>query len=117
MDPEEFFKEEDMSFEKFMSKLYNLKEFDKRVYFVLLKSKKPLRCEEVRAKLDRDEVAVYRSLQKLTKASLCKKERIPLSTGGHYMQYSSISYDDARPMMNEKVRSWYKQTMGIIEKK
>jgi predicted transcriptional regulator len=115
MDPEDFFKEPDMSFERFLSKLYKIREFDKRVYFVLLKAKKPVRCEEVNAKLDRDQVAVYRSLQKLVKAGICKKVRLPLEEGGHFMQYSAISYDDARAQLLDKVKTWYKMSCTIIE--
>jgi len=115
MDPEDFFKEEGMSFETFVSKLYNLREFDKQVYVVLLKSKKPMRCEMVKKKVDRDTVAVYRALQKLTKAGLCQKDRRPLKSGGHYMEYSAISHDDAREPLQEKLDLWYKECKMIID--
>jgi predicted transcriptional regulator len=115
MDPDDFFGEENMSFEDFLAKLYNLKDFDKEVHRVILKSKKPQRCEMVKKKLDRDTVAVYRSLQKLVRAGLCQKDRKPLKAGGHYMEYSGISYDDARDPLLEKMDQWYKECKTIIE--
>ena len=115
MDPDEFFSGEGMSFENFLSRLYRLKEFDKEVHRVIMKSKKPLRCEMVKKKVDRDTVAVYRSLQKLVKAGLCIKDRKPLKAGGHFMEYSGVSYDDARDPLMEKMDLWYKECKSIIE--
>ena len=115
MDPDDFFKDTEMTFEDFINRLYNIKEFDQKVHSVLMRSKKPLRCEMIKKKLDRDTVAVYRSLQKLARAGLCQKDRRPLKSGGHYMEYSGISYDDARDPLLEKVNVWHKQTKKIID--
>ena len=115
MNPDDFFKQENMSFEDFLSKLYHLKDFDKEVHRVILKTKRPQRCEMVKKKVNRDTVAVYRSLQKLVKAGLCQKDRRPLKAGGHYMEYSGISYEDARDTLLEKINKWYKECKTIIE--
>ncbi len=116
MDPDKFFQNKDsLTFEEFVSQLYNLKEFDKKVHVVLQRSKKPQRCEMIKKKMDRDTVAVYRSLQKLVNAGLCLKERRPLKSGGHYMEYSGISYDDARDPLLDKINMWHKDCKKIIE--
>ena len=51
MDPDDFFKDTEMTFEDFINRLYNIKEFDQKVHSVLMRSKKPLRCEMIKKKL------------------------------------------------------------------
>lgn len=115
MDPDEFFANKEMTFEEMLSKMYRIKDFDIQVHQALLGFKKPVKCGKVQDELENETVAVYRSLQKLTKAGLCKKEKRLLKGGGHYMVYSHISFHNARDSLLDKMEHWYEQAKRIAE--
>jgi len=115
VNPDDFFSDKDMSFEEMLSKMYRIKDFDLQIHQALLSFKKPEKCSKVQIEVENQTVAVYRSLQKLTKAGLCKKEKRLLKGGGHYMVYSHISFHNARDTLLEKLDLWYETAKKITE--
>jgi predicted transcriptional regulator len=83
--------------------LYDLSPLDMEVFFLLLKSKVPMKLEELASKIDRDRTNIFRSLQKLVNLGLCIKDVKTLQNGGYYHIYSSIDIKTLKAELKERI--------------
>ena len=70
--------------------LYNLSPLDVDVFFLLMKSKKPMTIEDMAKKLRRDKSNIFRSVQKLVTLGICTKDAMTLEEGGYYHVYAAV---------------------------
>lgn len=70
--------------------LYDLSPLDADLFFILMKSKKPVILEDLGKKINRDKSNVFRSIQKLVSSGICIKESRTIKGGGYYHVYSAV---------------------------
>jgi predicted transcriptional regulator len=70
--------------------LYDLSPLDADLFFILMKSKKPVILEDLAKKINRDKSNVFRSVQKLVSSGICIKESRTIKGGGYYHVYSAV---------------------------
>lgn len=70
--------------------LYDLSPLDADLFFILMKSKKPVILEDLAKKINRDKSNVFRSVQKLVSSGICIKESRTIRGGGYYHVYSAV---------------------------
>lgn len=70
--------------------LYDLSPLDADLFFILMKSKKPVILEDLAKKINRDKSNVFRSIQKLVSSGICIKESRSIKGGGYYHVYSAV---------------------------
>ena len=70
--------------------LYDLSPLDADLFFILMKSKKPVILEDSAKKINRDKSNVFRSVQKLVSSGICIKESRTIKGGGYYHVYSAV---------------------------
>lgn len=70
--------------------LYNLSPLDVDVFFLLMKTKRPMTIEDMTKKLRRDRSNIFRSVQKLVNLGICTKDAMTLEDGGYYHVYAAV---------------------------
>lgn len=70
--------------------LYNLSPLDVDIFFLLMRSKKPMTIDDMAKKLRRDKSNIFRSVQKLVTLGICTKDAMTLEEGGYYHVYAAV---------------------------
>ena len=86
--------------------IFDLNHHDVAVFNTLLK-KGDLRVQTLAQQLNKDRSTIYRSLQKLTKCSICEKKTHHLPKGGYYHTYCCAELEHVRKEMNICINQWY----------
>jgi predicted transcriptional regulator len=96
--------------------LYNLSPLDAEVFFILMKSNKPMKLEDLTKKIERDKTNIFRSLQRLVSFGLCIKEIRTLQNGGYYHVYTVIDVKTCKAEVEKKVNEVQTGLFKILKK-
>jgi predicted transcriptional regulator len=94
--------------------VFDLNTLDIRVY-KKLKLIGPSRANELAKQLNRERSTIYRSLQKLTKANICKKSTKTLPQGGYYHVYQCCSIEKIQKEAKNCLDAWYSELKKTLE--
>lgn len=94
--------------------VFDLNKLDINVY-KKLKKMGEARADEIASYLEKERSTVYRSLQKLTDAGICKKKRKILEQGGYYHVYECNDVADVQRKANECLDSWYSTIKATLQ--
>lgn len=96
--------------------VFDLNKLDVNVYKELKKMGES-RADELALFLNKERSTMYRSLEKLTHAGICKKVRRTLTQGGYYYVYQCNNITDVQKKAQNCLDSWYnsvKQTLALL---
>ena len=96
--------------------VFDLNKLDINVYKELKKTGEA-RADELASHLNKERSTVYRSLQKLTDAGICKKITKTIEHGGYYHVYQCNNIADVQKKARECLDSWYetvKETLQLL---
>ena len=108
-----------MQCEEAIKCVFDLNKLDILVY-KKLKGIGEARADELALVLDKERSTVYRSLQTLTDAGVCKKIRRTLKQGGYYHAYQCNDISDIQKKAFDCLDSWYqsvKETLQLLSDK
>ena len=97
---------------------FDLSPLEVTVYRDLL-DKGPGTAMELASRIHRDRSTAYRSLTKLVKNDLARKELLNREGGGIFHVYEAVEPDQVREMLQETIDMWYnemKRTVSRIPK-
>ncbi len=96
--------------------VFDLNKLDINVYKELKKIGES-RADELALFLNKERSTMYRSLEKLTGAGICKKVRRTLTQGGYYYVYQCNDMTDVQKRAQICLDAWYesvKQTLKLL---
>jgi predicted transcriptional regulator len=96
--------------------LYDLSSLDADLFFILLKSKKPVILEDLAKKINRDKSNVFRSVQKLVSSGICIKESRTIKGGGYYHMYSAVDTKTFKMETEKRVKELQASFDRILRK-
>jgi predicted transcriptional regulator len=96
--------------------LYDLSPLDVDVFFILMKSNKPMKLEDLIKKIQRDKTNIFRSLQRLVSLGLCIKEVRTLQNGGYYHIYTTIDVKACKAEAQKRVNELQASLFRILRK-
>ena len=96
--------------------LYDLSPLDADLFFMLMKSKKPLILEDLAKKINRDKSNVFRSAQKLVSSGICIKETRTIKDGGYYHLYSAVDTKTFKMETEKRVKDLQASFERILRK-
>ncbi|HEY7081184.1 MAG TPA: helix-turn-helix domain-containing protein [Nitrososphaeraceae archaeon] len=96
--------------------LYDLSPLDADLFFMLMKSKKPVILEDLAKKINRDKSNVFRSAQKLVSSGICIKETRTIKDGGYYHVYSAVDTKTFKMETEKRVKDLQASFERILRK-
>ncbi|MCD6542647.1 MAG: ArsR family transcriptional regulator [Thermoplasmata archaeon] len=90
-----------------IKKMLNLKDLDVVVYKNLLRQRRKVKVNDLSHIVGRDRSTVQRSLNRLVKAGLCRKEKRIMRNGGYYYIYSVKEAEEIRDIIEKCLEEWY----------
>ena len=96
--------------------LYDLSPLDADLFFILMKSKKPVILEDLAKKINRDKSNVFRSVQKLVSSGICIKESRTIKGGGYYHVYSAVDTKTFKLETEKRVKELQASFERILRK-
>ncbi len=66
--------------------------------------------------MGKDRSTVHRSLQRLVRCGMCRKEKHVLKKGGHYYLYGAIPPETAKDMLKDCIEKWHKKMIDSLKK-
>ncbi|MGA7900736.1 MAG: helix-turn-helix domain-containing protein [Nitrososphaeraceae archaeon] len=96
--------------------LYDLSPLDADLFFILMKSKKPVILEDLAKKINRDKSNVFRSVQKLVSSGICIKESRTIKGGGYYHVYSAVDTKTFKMETEKRVKELQTSFDRILRK-
>jgi predicted transcriptional regulator len=96
--------------------LYDLSPLDADLFFMLMKSKKPVILEDLARKINRDKSNVFRSVQKLVSSGICIKETRTIKDGGYYHIYSAVDTKTFKMETEKRVKELQASFERILRK-
>jgi predicted transcriptional regulator len=96
--------------------LYDLSPLDSDLFFILMKSKKPVILEDLAKKINRDKSNVFRSVQKLVSSGICIKESRTIKGGGYYHVYSAVDTKTFKMETEKRVKELQTSFDRILRK-
>ena len=96
--------------------LYDLSPLDADLFFILMKSKKPVILEDLAKKINRDKSNVFRSAQKLVSSGICIKESRTIKGGGYYHVYSAVDTKTFKMETEKRVKELQTSFDRILRK-
>lgn len=106
--------ERDLECSTLLECLYDLNTLDRECFRVLSESADPLTVDELAAAVDRERSTVYRSVQRLLKLGLVRKEQVNYDRGGYYHVYRITKPTTIADEMQDQVNDWYAQIGYLI---
>ncbi|MDG6228666.1 MAG: helix-turn-helix domain-containing protein [Candidatus Thermoplasmatota archaeon] len=105
-----------MQCEEAIKCVFDLNKLDIRVYKELKRIGEE-RADALALVLDKERSTVYRSLQKLTDAGICRKMRRSIEQGGYYYTYQCNDISNIQKKAFDCLDSWYqsvKETLQLL---
>ncbi len=96
--------------------LYDLSPLDADLFFMLMKSKKPVILDDLAKKINRDKSNVFRSAQKLVSSGICIKETRTIKDGGYYHVYSAVDTKTFKMETEKRVKDLQTSFERILRK-
>ena len=90
-----------------IKKILNLRDLDVVVYKNLLRLGRKARVNDLSHIIKKDRSTVQRSLNRLVKAGLCRKEKRIMRNGGYYYIYSVKEAEEIRDIIEKCLEEWY----------
>ena len=90
-----------------IKKILNLRDLDVVVYKNLLRLGRKARVNDLSHIVKKDRSTVQRSLNRLVKAGLCRKEKRIMRNGGYYYIYSVKEPEEMRDTIGKCLEEWY----------
>lgn len=97
-----------------MQCILNLNNLDIEVYKTL-KEKGEKRADQLAQYIGKERSTVYRSLQKLTCAGLCKKKTKTLTKGGYYHTYICNNKKTTKKQLEKCIDNWYLKMKNTLK--
>ena len=101
--------------EDIMQCFYNLNDLDIKIY-KYLQTNGAVKTKKIAEQIKKERSTVYRSLQRLTRCGLCKKQTKKIKTGGQYYVYKSINIYSVKNNLEKCLDNWYEEMKKTIEK-
>jgi len=107
---------EELNCENLLGCFYNLNDLDRKVYFLLTRSRSPLTNDDIAKALKKDKTAVYRSLQKLLTCGLISKTKKTYEKRPSYNYlYQAVDLRIVKKRLREDLERWYITAENLIE--
>ena len=107
---------EELNCENLLGCFYNLNDLDRKVYFLLTRSRTPLTNDDIAKALKKDKTAVYRSLQKLLTCGLISKTKRTYERRPSYNYlYQAVDIRIVKKRLREDLKRWYITAESVIE--
>ena len=98
-----------------LSCLYSLNEIDYKIFYSL-NNREEKTLDQLAMEVKRNRTTVYKNLQKLSSLGLVKKEMRCIETGGQYLVFRSLDFQELRSVLEAKVRETKNNLDAMLRK-
>jgi len=105
----------EMDCEDVLEQFYGLKRLDRECFRLLADAEEPLTVDGVADAVDRERSTAYRSIQRLLRSGVVRKEQVDYDRGGYCHVYSPADASTVGDDLRRHLNDWYAEMGQLID--